>query len=149
MIQKHQQSPQILISNAFCQFVVLLLSTFCGFFTLAAGFVFAFGNFAYYCVILLNAPLSDRDKKPFCNGLLFLGNLNSLSMTPEGLAVQLVCSFRRQDNLAWHELFANLYELKSRIWFWKEYNYFEQIYRVYRCRKFQIFEVYVPCCPFM
>ena len=136
MIQKHQQSPQILISNAFCQFVVLLLSTFCGFSTLAAGFVFAFGNFAYYCVILLNAPLSNRDKKkPFCNGLLFLGNLDSLSLTPEGLVVPLVCSFRRQDNLlAWHELFANLYELKSHIWFWKEYNYLEQIYRVYGCR---------------
>ena len=74
-------------------------------------------------------------KKPFCNGLLFLGNLDSSSLTPEGLVVPLVCSFRRQDNLlAWHELFANLYELKSRIWFWKEYNYLEQIYRVSRCR---------------
>ena len=28
-----------------------------------AGFAFAFGNFAHYCVVLLNAPLSDRDKK--------------------------------------------------------------------------------------
>ena len=29
----------------------------------AVGFAFAFGNFAHYCVVLLNAPLSDRDKK--------------------------------------------------------------------------------------
>ena len=29
----------------------------------SAGFFFAFGNFARYCVVLLNAPLSDRDKK--------------------------------------------------------------------------------------
>ena len=29
----------------------------------AMGFAFAFGNFAHYCVVLLNAPLSDRDKK--------------------------------------------------------------------------------------
>ena len=28
------------------------------------------------------------------------------------------------------ELFANHYELKSRIWFWEEYNHLEQIYRV-------------------
>ena len=26
-------------------------------------FSFAFGNFASYCVVLLNAPLSDRDSK--------------------------------------------------------------------------------------
>ena len=29
----------------------------------AAGFAFAFGNFVHYCVILLNAPLSNRDEK--------------------------------------------------------------------------------------
>ena len=44
-------------------FVVLHLSTFSGFSIFAAGFSFAFGNFAHYCVVLLNAPLNDRDKK--------------------------------------------------------------------------------------
>ena len=29
----------------------------------AAGFSFAFSNFAHYCVVLLNTPLSDRDIK--------------------------------------------------------------------------------------
>ena len=44
-------------------FLTLLLSTF------------AFGNFAQYCVVLLNAPLRDRGEKKtrVCNGLLFLG----------------------------------------------------------------------------
>ena len=48
------------------RFVVLLLSSFCGFSIFAAGFSFAFGNFARYCNVLLNAPLSDRDKKKKC-----------------------------------------------------------------------------------
>ena len=29
----------------------------------AFAFAFAFGNSARYCVVLLNAPLSDREKK--------------------------------------------------------------------------------------
>ena len=29
-----------------------------------------------------------------------------------------------------------VYELKSRIWFWEEYNHFERIYRVYRFHRF-------------
>ena len=49
--------------KAVCRFVVLLLSSFCGFSIFAAGVSFAFGNFARYCNVLLNAPLSDRDKK--------------------------------------------------------------------------------------
>ena len=38
----------------------------------------------------------------------------------------------RNDLLAWRESFANVYELKSHIWFEKEYNHFGRIYRVYR-----------------
>ena len=33
------------------------------FFQFGAGISFASGNFALYCVVLLNAPLSDRDQK--------------------------------------------------------------------------------------
>ena len=64
LIQKHWQSPeapqwpQIVIWKAVCIFVVLLLSTFSNFSIFAAGFSFAFGNFAHYCVVLLNAPLT-------------------------------------------------------------------------------------------
>ena len=57
----------------------------------SAGFFFAFGNFARYCVVLLNAPLSDRDKKKksFCHGLLFPRNLDLASVTPGGPIIPL------------------------------------------------------------
>ena len=126
LIQKHKQSPRIVILEAVCQFVVLLLSTFFGFSIFAAGFSFAFGKFAHYCVVLLNAPLSDRDKKknktktkkknPVCSGLLFLWSLSPSSLKLGGPVFPLVCSFRRRNNLAWRELLAELYELKSCIW---------------------------------
>ena len=45
------------------------------FFQFGAGISFASGNFALYCVVLLNAPLSDRDqkkkKKCVCNTRYF------------------------------------------------------------------------------
>ena len=129
LIQKTSTSASNRDFKAVCRFVVLLLSSFCGFSIFAAGFSFAFGNFARYCNVLLNAPLSDRDKKKSVwNGLLFPGNLDPSSLTPGGPIVLLVCGFRRRNNLlTWRELFANLYELKSGIWFWEEYNYFERI----------------------
>ena len=72
-------------------------------------------------------------KKRVCNGLLFPGNIDPSSLTPGGPVVLLVCGFKRRNNLlTWRELFANLYELKSRIWFWEEYNRSERVYRVYR-----------------
>ena len=46
-----------------CRFVVLLLSTFCGFPFLPRVLPLPFRNFAHYCAALLNAPMSDRDKK--------------------------------------------------------------------------------------
>ena len=52
------QWPRIVIWKAVCIFVVLPLSTFSNFSIFAAGFSFAFGNFAHYCVVLLNAPLT-------------------------------------------------------------------------------------------
>ena len=38
--------------------------------------------------------------------------------------------------LVWCKLSANLYEQKSRIWFWEKYNHFEWFYRVYRFNRF-------------
>ena len=73
-------------------------------------------------------------KRSVCNGLLFPGNLDLSSLTPAGPVVPLVCGLRRL--LAWRELFANLCELKSHIWFWKDYNPFERIYRVNRFDRF-------------
>ena len=98
-----------------------------------AGFFLAFGNFAHYRVFLLNAPLSDRDAVDYFSREILIQS----SLTPGGPVVLLVCGFRRRDNLlAWRELFVNLYELKSRIRFWEEYNHFERIYRVYRFDQF-------------
>ena len=94
------------------------------------------------CSLLCRPPqrsLSDRDiKKGVSNGLLYPGNLDPSSLTPGGPVVLLVWGFkRRRDNLlAWRELFANLYELKSCIRFWEEYNHFERIYRVFRFDRF-------------
>ena len=62
LIQKHKQSPRIVILEAVYQFVVLLLSTFFGFSIFAAGFSFAFGKFAHYRVVLLHAPLEIKKK---------------------------------------------------------------------------------------
>ena len=95
-----------------------------------AGFFLAFG--------LSCLPPKRSAERSRCNGLLFPGNLDPSSLTPGGPVVLLVCGFRRRDNnlLAWRELFVNLYELKSRIRFWEEYNHFERIYRVYRFDQF-------------
>ena len=58
---KTLKSPRIVILKAVYQFVVLLLSTFSGFSIFVMGFSFVFGKFSYYCVVLLDTPLSDRD----------------------------------------------------------------------------------------
>ena len=78
-----------------------------------AGFFLAFG--------LSCLPPKRSAERSRCNGLLFPGNLDPSSLTPGGPVVLLVCGFRRRDNnlLAWRELFVNLYELKSRIRFWR------------------------------
>ena len=47
--------------KAVCRFVVLLLSTFCGFPFLPRVLPLPFRNFAHYWAALLNAPMSDRD----------------------------------------------------------------------------------------
>lgn len=92
-----------------------------------------------------------------------------LILTLRGPVVLLVCGFVRRDNLlAWPELFTNLYELKSRILGGAEYIHFERIHRVSRfdgfswnfIRKFQgywktklfreiwIFHIFFPWRPF-
>ena len=71
----------------------------------------------------------SRYKKRCQQWVTFSGNLDPSSLTPGAPVVLLVWGFkRRRDNLlAWRELFANLYELKSCIRFWEEYNHFEFI----------------------
>ena len=65
----------------------------------------------HFRLVLFNAPLSDRDKKRACNGLIFPGNTHRSSLTPGGPVVPLFYDFRRLDNLlTWQEVFANLHE---------------------------------------
>ena len=45
------------------KWVIHIHSSFSGFSIFAVGFAFACGNFAHYCVVLLNAPPSDRKRK--------------------------------------------------------------------------------------
>ena len=118
LIQKHEQSLRIVTLKAVCRFVVLLLSTFSGFSIFAAGSSFAFGNFTHYCVVLLNAPRSDLGgKKRHVSAMGYFSWEISIHRWPQGVPLPYwFAGFRRRDNLlAWHELFANLYELTSRI----------------------------------
>ena len=85
---------------------------------IAAGSSFAFGNFTHYCVVLLNAPLSDLGgKKRHVSAMGYFSWEISIHRWPQGVPLPYwFAGFRRRDNLlAWHELFANLYELTSRI----------------------------------
>ena len=90
-IQRHQQSPRIVILKVVCRFVVLLLST-----TPASPFLprvfFAFGNFAHFCVALLNAPPSDRESW-------------SIVIDARRCSCPIACGLRRRDNLlAWGDV---------------------------------------------
>ena len=102
---------------------------------------FIFANFAHYCVVLLNALLSDRDRqKGVCRVSLSPEKSWYIAIEGRRSRYPIGCGFRRRDNLlAWRELFANLYELKSPIWFWEEYNKFKRIYKVYRFVRFSSF----------
>ena len=95
-------------------------------------FVFTFGIFAHYYEVVLNwTALSEIKNVLQCDA--FPGKSWSIVIDTRGPVFPLVCCFIRRDNiLAWCELFTNLTKLKSRIWFLEEYIHFERIYRVFR-----------------
>ena len=101
--------------KAVCRFIFLLLSQFFGGSIFAARFSFAFSNFAHYYVVLLNAPLSDRDKKTCLQWETFPGKSWSIVTDTRRSRRPTGSRFQEANLLAWRELFANLYELKSRI----------------------------------
>ena len=116
LIQKQEQSLRIVILKAVCRFVVLLLSTFSGFSIFAAGFSFAFDHFARYFVLLLNVPLSDEVKKRKVSAMGYFPEKYRSVVDPRRSRCPIGLRFQEASNLlAWHELFANLYELTSRI----------------------------------
>ena len=93
-------------------------------------FSFASGYFARLSFFLFNVTARLWT---CCDAMLFPGIPDPLSVTLGGGDVPLVFSFIRRDNLAaWGKFFVNLYELKPRIWFSKEYIHSERIYRVCR-----------------
>ena len=101
----------------------------------SAGFFFAFGNFARYCVVLLNTPLSDRDKKKkFLSWFTFpaksWSSVSDARRSHHPIGGEII-SWRGASCL---RTFTD--ELKSRVWFWDEYIRFERIYRVYRFDRF-------------
>ena len=85
------------------------------FFHFCRGCFLCIGNFAHHCVVLLNAPLSNRDKKK--KTCLQWVSLPGKSWSKVSDArVLLACGSMGRDNLlAWGKLFASPYELKSRI----------------------------------
>ena len=92
---------------------IVLVSKFAGFACLTTGCCFALGYFARFIVFLFTAAVRC---KTCCNAMLIQGNPDPLSLMLRGAAVPLVCGFIRRDNpLAWHKLFTNLYKLKSAV----------------------------------
>ena len=108
----------------------------------AAGLFFVCGNFAR-CVVLLNAPLSNRDEKK----LLLRFTLPAKSWSS-------VSDARRSHHpiggeiISWRgaSCLRTFYtdELKSRVWFGDEYIRFERIYRVYKFDQFSSNFVKIP-----
>ena len=120
-----------------CQFVVLLLSTFCGFSIFATGFAFGFGNFVQYCVVLFTCLQWVTFPKKSWPIVIDVRKSWSIVIDTRRSHCPIGLRFQKVSNLlVGCELFANLYELKSWIWFLKEYNHFERVYRAYRFDRF-------------
>ena len=105
------------------------------FFHFGAGISFASGNFALYCVVLLNAPLSDQDQKK---------NVSAIHVTFPGKSWSIVIDARRSrcttglqfqearqsPGVAW--VVCKPLWTKISYLILGEYNHFERIYMVYR-----------------
>ena len=64
LIQKHWQSPRVVILKAVCRFVVLLLSTFCGFYNFSRGFCLRLWQ---PCSILCRPPQRSSERPRYKN----------------------------------------------------------------------------------
>ena len=119
------------------QFVALLLSTFCGFSIFDTGFAFGFGNFAQYCVVLFTCLQWVTFPKKSWPIVIDVRKSWSIVIDTRRSHCPIDLRFQEVSNLlVGCELCANLYELKSRIWFLEEYNHFERVYRAYRFDRF-------------
>ena len=93
-----------------CQFVVLLLSTFCGFSIFATGFAFGFGNFAQYCVVLFTCLQWVTFPKKSWPIIIDVRKSWSIVIDTRRSHCPIDLRFQEVSNLlVWCELFANLY----------------------------------------
>ena len=93
-----------------CQFVVLLLSTFCGFSIFATGFAFGFGNFAQYCVVLFTCLQWVTFPKKSWPIIIDVRKSWSIVIDTRRSHCPIDLRFQEVSNLlVWCELFVNLY----------------------------------------
>ena len=93
-----------------CQFVVLLLSTFCGFSIFATGFAFGFGNFAQYCVVLFTCLQWVTFPKKSWSIIIDVRKSWSIVIDTRRSHCPIDLRFQEVSNLlVWCELFVNLY----------------------------------------
>ena len=90
-IQRHQQSPQIVILKVVCRFVVLLLSTFSGFSIFTAGFLCLW----QLCSLLCRPPQRSTER--------------SRIIDARRCSCSIACGLKRRDNfLAWGDVVCEL-----------------------------------------
>ena len=86
-IQRHQQSPRIVILKVVCRFVVLLLSTFSGFSIFTAGFL----RLWQLCSLLCRPPQRSTERSRIFDARRY--------------SCPIACGLRRRDNLlAWGDV---------------------------------------------
>ena len=90
-IQRHQQSPRIVILKVVCRFVVLLLSTFSGFSIFTAGFLCLW----QLCSLLCRPPQRSTER--------------SRIIDARRCSCSIACGLKRRDNfLAWGDVVCEL-----------------------------------------
>ena len=137
IIQKHEQSPGIVSLKAVCGFVVFPLSTFSGFFIFAAVSFFAFGFLPIFVLSSSTLHWAIELKVTWLQWVTFPGKSWSNVIDAWRSRCPIGLQFQARDNLlAWRDLFTNVYDLKSRIWFWQEYIHFKRIHRVFKFVQF-------------
>ena len=131
LIQKHQQLPRIVILKLYVDLLSCSSAHFAGFPFLPRVFPLPLATLLVIVTSSSTLHWAIEIKKKCLKWVTFPWKSWSVVIDARRSyrpIVLLVCGFRRRDNLlTWRELFANLYELKSGIWFWEEYNHFERI----------------------
>ena len=114
-------------SSKFTYFEYLILKQYSLIFHLTDNICSLFVQRLIFLIYIIHIYMYTSQKN-FCVSLIYGRDLSAITEMKGGgpvvlYVVPLVCGFRGRDNLqSWCQLYANLYELKSRIWFREEYN---------------------------